>query len=149
MEDKLARKLNWLYYGFYVLSCLVATLFWYLITRRQLLAIDPQSVVGNVVQYVVICYVIASVPGCLYAFKRICEKIKCLPDDVKYRAYYKWAVVRICLIGLGIVLGIVAFYILGAYQSMIWCAAIAALGLYFCKPTPRKIQLELTNDIVQ
>lgn len=146
MEEKLARKLNWFYYGAYALACLSATLFWYLVTKRQMLVFDPQSLWGNVIQYVAICYVIVTVPGGLYAFKRVCERARNMEKERMFALYYKWAVIRICLIGLGITLGIVAFYLLGGYMSMIWCAAIAALGLYFCKPTPRKIQLELSTE---
>lgn len=146
MEDKIARRLNWFYYGSYVLACLAATLFWYLVTGQSLSVIEPQSVGGNIMQYVVILYVLVTVPGGLYVFKRVCEKIRKMEETQRYAMYYKWAVVRICVIGLGITLCIIAFYVLGGYVSMIWCAAIAALGLYFCKPTPRKIQLELADN---
>jgi hypothetical protein len=33
---------------------------------------------------------------------------------------------------------------MGAYKSMLWVAAIGAIGWYFTKPTERKMQLELS-----
>jgi hypothetical protein len=41
-------------------------------------------------------------------------------------------------------LGIVAFYWLGAYKSMLWVAAIAAIAWYFAKPSEGKMEAELT-----
>ena len=45
--------------------------------------------------------------------------------------------------GNSLVFGMAAFYLLGGFRSMLWLAAVAAIGLYFCKPTERKMQLEL------
>lgn len=146
MEEKLSKRLMWFYYVCYALAVLAATLMWFLVTKEKISALSPQSAVGNVVQYIVIAYTLISVPGGLYAFKRKCNRIKRMDDTVKYAVYYKWAVARICVIGVGITFGVVAFYLLLGYQSMLWCAAISAIGLFFCKPVPRKIQLELTDD---
>jgi hypothetical protein len=41
------------------------------------------------------------------------------------------------------VFGIAAFYLMGAYQSMLWITAISAIGWYFTKPTEAKLQAEL------
>lgn len=146
MEEKLSKKLTWFYYGCYVLACLVATAMWYMVSRGYMQPIPPQSAQGNVIQYIAIIYTIVSVPGGLYAFKLICNKIKRLESSEKYATYYKWAVVRICVIGIGITLDVAAFYLLSGYKSMLWCGAISAVGLFFCKPMPRKIELELTDE---
>lgn len=146
MEEKLSKKLMWFYYACYVLAVFAATLMWFLVTKEKISAFSPQSAIGNVVQYVVIAYTLLSVPGGLYAFKLKCNRIKRMEDSVKYAVYYRWAVARICVVGVGITFGIVAFYLLAGYQSMLWCAAISAVGLFFCKPMPRKIQLELMDD---
>lgn len=146
MEEKTAKRLNWYYYGCYVLAVLGATLLWYLVTKQKIQSFEPQSTVGNVLQYIAIAYTLLSVPAGLYGFKRICNRIRHWEEEPKFRAYFKWAVVRILVIGLGILVNISAFYILRGYQSMLWCAAVSAVALFFCKPMPRKIQLELNIE---
>lgn len=144
MEKKVNLILNVFYYGFYALAILAALVMWYLVTQRQMPTIDVYSTAGKVIQYVVILYVIISVSGALFMFKKVMDKVKLSEDhELKLRKYRSWGIVRIVLIGTGIVLGIVAFYWLGGYRSMIWCAAISTIGLYFCKPTLRKMELEL------
>lgn len=147
MEKNVNTILNVCYYTFYVLAVAVALLFWYLIVHsQQLSAIDPQTTAGQVFQYVVISYTILSVAGGLYLFKRRMDKVRLLEDKALQLAEYRtWGIVRICLIGAGVPLGIIAFYWLGGYNSMIWCAAVSTIGLYFCKPTLRKMELELSN----
>ena len=67
-----------------------------------------------------------------------------MPDgDEKLNGYKRIAAVRILLVSNAMVLGIVAFYLMGCYQSMLWVTAIAAIGWYFTKPTQRKMELEL------
>ena len=42
---------------------------------------------------------------------------------------------------------IFAFYFMGAYRSMLWVAAIAAIAWYFSKPTIGKMEQEMhPND---
>ncbi len=148
MEKKVNIILNCFYYGFYLLIAAAATIMWYLLVKtQQIAAIDKLSSLGQTIQYVVICYVIISVAGGLYGFKKIIDKKKQLADmETKLAVYRNWGIVRICLIGLGAVLGIIAFYWLGGYTSMLWCAGISVIGLYFCKPTLRKMELELSDN---
>lgn len=146
MEEKIAKHLNWFYYGSYALAVLVATLLWYLVTREKIQGFDPQTTIGYVLQSIAIFYTLISVPGALYVFKRKCNIIRQLPDESKYPTYYHWAVARICVIGFGITIDIAAFYLLLGYQSMLWCAAVSAVALFFCKPNARKVQLELSNE---
>ena len=147
MEKKVNRILNGFYYGFYALAVAAALLMWYLVTQCNLQTHNHLSTIGQAVQYVVIVYVIASVSGALFLFNKVLGKLKQLTDNsLKLRKYMQWAVIRIVLIGTGIILGIVAFYWLEGYKSMIWCAAVSTIGLYFCKPTLRRIELELEQD---
>lgn len=144
MENKIARQLNWYYYGMMVLALLVLTLLYFLTSRGLLPFIDRMSVAGQVVQYVVIFDALLTIPLGLYGFKRICDKLRGMEDEQrKYALYRRYAAVRIVLVSNAMVVGIVAYYLLMGYQSMLWVAAISAIGWYFTKPTPRKISLEL------
>ena len=83
----------------------------------------------------------------LYGFKKKMEQVSKTEDkSQKEKAYMRWAILRITLIGTGALLAISAFYLLGKYNSMLWCAAIVLVALYFCKPTDKKIYMEM-NDI--
>ena len=65
----------------------------------------------------------------------------------KLYGYKKAAILRILLVSNTMVFAIAAFYLMGAYQSMLWVAAVSAIGWYFTKPSIRKMELELQpND---
>ncbi|MGN1240363.1 MAG: hypothetical protein ACI4TV_05770 [Paludibacteraceae bacterium] len=151
MEHKIAKHLNWYYYGMMILAVVAATLMYLLIVKAVVYPIDPLSTAGKVIQYIIIFDALITIPLGLYGFKRACNYLlkevsaehPALTDEIyrKYRAYAAW---RIVLVSNSMVFGIVAFYLLGCYQSMLWIAAIGAIGWYFTKPTARKIQIELT-----
>ena len=147
MEKQVNRILNVFYYGCYVLAVVAAGVMFWLVRKQGMEPIDVMSAAGKAVQYVVIVYTVGSVAGGLYLFKRMTDKMRRIDDkEEQLRRYRQWGIVRIVLIGTGVTLGIVAFYLLGGYTSMIWCAAISAIGLYFCKPTLRKMELELSDS---
>ena len=151
MEQKIAKHLNWYYYGMMLLAVCAATLMYLFIVKAVVLPIAPLSTAGKVIQYIVIFDALITIPLGLYGFKRACNHLlkevsaehPTLTDEI-YRKYQTYAAWRIVLVSNAMVLGIVAFYLLGCYQSMLWIAAIGAIGWYFTKPTARKIQIELT-----
>ncbi len=146
MEERLAKRLMWWYYGMLALAVIVAASMYYVLSKAIITTFDPFTVVGQTVQYIVIGYVILTVPGSLAYTKYVCSKIKKVDEEIRFARYYNAARLRIILIGIGISLGIVAFYLLQGNQSMILCGGIAAIGLIFCKPNARKIELELLDE---
>ncbi len=146
MENKLAKRLMWWYYGALVLAVVAATSMYLLISRGIIATFDAQTTVGQIVQYVVIGWVILTVPGSLAYSKYVCNQIKKANEDIRFARYYSVARLRIILIGIGIALGIIGFYLLQANNSMLFCGGIAAIGLIFCKPNARKIELELLDE---
>ena len=151
MEQQLTKQLNWYYYGMMLLTILSGTLAYLFIYQWHVLdPIGTLTNVGQVIQYVVIADALFFIPMGLYGFKRRVDKIRRLEDETeKYAQYKKEAIIRIILVSNTMVLGIFAFYLLGCYKSMLWVSAIAAIGRYFTKPTPRKIQLELLPPDVE
>ncbi len=146
MEEKLAKKLMWWYYGMLALSLVAAVSMYYLLKEGFVGPFDPLTLAGQVVQYVVIGWVILSVPGSLAYTKYVCNQIKKVDEEVRFARYYDVARLRIVLIGVGVALGIVAFYLLQGSHSMLFCGGIAAIGLIFCKPNARKIEIELLDE---
>lgn len=145
MEQKIARQLNWYYYGMMVLALIAMTTMYLLVSKGTIAVVDTMSTAGKVIQYIVIFDALITIPLGLYGFKFLCDKIRNLKDEERkillYRRYAAW---RIVLVSNAMVLGIIAFYWLGCYKSMLWVSAIAAIGWYFTKPTARKIQIEMT-----
>ena len=144
MEKKIIKKLNLYYYGMLILALLAGTLSYFLIMKDFMLPIDPMSKLGQVLQYVVIFDALLTIPAGLYWCKRQCGKLALLEDQAAQLAgYSKAATLRILLVSNAMILGIAAFYLMGAYQSMLWIAAVSAIGWYFTKPSEAKLQAEL------
>lgn len=144
MEQKIIRTLNFYYYGMMALTLLAGTLAYFLIMKDYVQPIDSLSTLGQVIQYIIIVDALVTIPLGLYLCKKQCTKLSVLEnDEEKLMGYKQAATLRILLVGNTMVFAIAAFYLMGAYQSMLWVAAVAAIGWYFTKPSERKMQLEL------
>ena len=144
MEQKIIRTLNFYYYGMMALTLLAGTLAYFLIMKDYVQPIDSLSTLGQVIQYVIIFDALVTIPLGLYLCKKQCTKLSVLEnEEEKLMGYKQAATLRILLVGNTMVFAIAAFYLMGAYQSMLWVAAVSAIGWYFTKPSERKMQLEL------
>ena len=144
MEQKIVRTLNVYYYGIMALTLLAGTLAYFLIMKDYVQPIDSLSTLGQAIQYVVIFDALVTIPLGLYLCKKQCTKLSTLDnEEEKLQGYKKAASMRIVLVGNTMVFAIASFYLLGAYQSMLWVAAVSAIGWYFTKPSERKMELEL------
>lgn len=144
MEQKIIRTLNFYYYGMMVLTLLAGTLAYFLIMKDYVQPIDSLSTLGQVIQYIIIFDALLTIPLGLYLCKKQCTKLSVLEnEDEKLMGYKQAATLRILLVSNTMVFAIAAFYLMGAYQSMLWVAAVSAIGWYFTKPSERKMQLEL------
>ena len=142
--EKIIKSLNLYYYGVLFLTLLSGTASYFLIMKDIVLPIDSMSTLGQVLQYIVIFDALLTIPAGLYLCKRQCAKLAQLTDETaQYNGYKKAATWRILLVSNTMIWGIAAFYLMGAYQSMLWVTAVSAIGWYFTKPSERKMQLEL------
>ena len=133
------KKLNWIYYSQAVITLIALSAMYYAFTKGLYEPLDTLSTLGRTVQYVIIFDALISIPLGLYLVK--------LFKPQTTNAYFKCAATRILLVSNTMPLGVVAFYWMGGYQSMIWVAAIAAVAWYFSKPTVAKMEQEMTpND---
>ena len=144
MEQKIIRTLNVYYYGIMALTLLAGTLAYFLIMKDYVQPIDSLSTLGQAIQYIVIFDALVTIPLGLYLCKKQCTKLSTLDnEEEKLQGYKKAASLRILLVRNTMVFAIAAFYLMGAYQSMLWVAAVSAIGWYFTKPSERKMELEL------
>ncbi|MBQ5388361.1 MAG: hypothetical protein IIU55_04725 [Paludibacteraceae bacterium] len=144
MEQKIIRTLNVYYYAAMILTLLSGTVAYFLIMKEYVRPIDSLSTFGQILQYIVIFDALITIPLGLYLCKKQCSKLSVLEDEQeKLLGYEKAAKLRIVLVSNTMVFAIAAFYLMGAYQSMLWVAAVSAIGWHFSKPSLRKMELEL------
>lgn len=145
MTNRIIRQLSICYYTMMALA-LVAAVGTYLLVMHDIITpINPLETAGQVIQYLIIFDMLLTVPGGLYFFKRQMAKLAPMEDKTEqHQLYRKYSMIRIVSVSNSMVFAIIAFYLMGAYQSMIWVAAISAIGWYFTKPTEAKMQIELT-----
>lgn len=146
MQKQVLRTLNFFYYAAMVLAVAMAGLGFWLVSRKGI-TIDPMGQTGIVLSYIVIFYIIVSVPVALWWHNRQVKKLKGQTDHaVKLGKYKQYGIVRIVLTGIGLAAAVLLFYLM-QQNSMIFCAGIAAVGLYFCKPTEAKLLTDLDDNM--
>lgn len=133
--EQVVKKLNWIYYGQMVITAIVYAAMYYACLHGLYEPLDTLSQLGVTVQYTIIFDALITIPLGLYLIKL------CKPQTD--RAYFKCAAARILLVSNAMPLGIIAFYWMGGYRSMLWVAAIAAIAWYFSKPTLGKMEQEM------
>ena len=135
-------KLNLTYYASIFLAVVAAAIgFWG--AKNGLWYVDPQSKEGIVISYVVILYTLLSVPGGLGLHNRMVKTLAAQPEHQKEKKYCTYSLLRLIFIGIGLIVSIFAFYLL-QQKSLVFCAGISAVGVYFCKPTRARIEYEMS-----
>lgn len=142
------KKLTMVYYLIYIAAVLVALLGFQL--HRSGVIMDSQSEAGIIISSVLIILIIGSIPITLGVFNKKTKKWAVEEDVSKKLALYsKASVIRLIIIGSGFLLGMLFFFLMNS-QSMIFCAGISAIALFFCKPAKAKmiseLQLEEENN---
>jgi len=138
---KTLTKITIAYYVVYIAAVLAAIAGYYIL--REGFSIDVQSQTGITLSSALIIFIIGSIPVTLGLFHRYLKKIVALEDvEIKLKKYEMASYLRLTIIGLGLIFGVLFFYILHS-QSMLFCAGIAAIALFFCKPSKSK----MLNDI--
>ena len=133
--EQTIKKLNWIYYSQMVIALIVLSAMYYAFSKGLYEPLDRMSTIGKAVQYIVIFDALITIPLGLYL-------VKFFKPQTDNR-YFKCAGARILLVSNTMPLGIIAFYWMGGYRSMLWVAAIAAIAWYFSKPTLGKMEQEM------
>jgi len=145
---KIINKISLIYYSVYA-ATIISAVFIFLNKDNGAL-IDSKSGLGITLTDFVILYMLLSIPLALGGFYRMAKKWRLIEDEKKkFNEYQKGAVLRLLIIGIGLIGSIIVFYLLRDV-SLIYCSGIAAISLIFCKPTEGKIisdlKLEETED---
>lgn len=132
------------YYAVYAAAILAATSGYYIL--KSGFKIDPLTSEGTIINSIVILYIISTVPLALAIFNKMTKKWALIQDEnEQLEKYRNGGIYRILIIGTGLVFGVVFFYVMNS-QSMIFCAGIAAVALFFCKPSENKILNDLNRN---
>lgn len=140
------RQLTIAYYCVYAAAIAAALTGFYIL--RSGLRIDPLSQTGTILNSILIVLIIGCIPVTLAIFNKKTKNWAKLENQDQKLALYKTAgTIRIAIIGIALITGVLFFYIMNS-QSMIFSAGIAAIALFFCKPSEAKIEtdLELFNS---
>lgn len=136
--EQVVKKLNWIYYGQMLITCLVWGAMTYAFSHGLYEPLDVLSRAGVAVQYIIIIDALITIPLGLYLVKFFKPQ-----TDKKY---FKLAATRILMVSNVMPLGVFAFYWMGGYRSMIWIAAISAIAWYFSKPSVGKMEQEMKPE---
>lgn len=143
--ERTVKQINQVYYLVYT-ATILALIIGYMATLNKEVAISPLSPTGTVLSSLLIIYMLISIPGSLALFYRYTLKLKKLEDEkLKLKKYENAAIIRLVVVGFSLVSSIIIFFLLRDI-SIIYCFAISAISLFFCKPNITKIATELEID---
>lgn len=139
--SRIFKQLIATYYTIYLAAITAAIGGFYIL--KSGFYIDPLSSTGITLNTILIVLIIGSLPITLALFNKNLKKIILIEDEaLKLDKYRKAGIIRLSIVGTSLVLGVLFFYIMNS-QSMIFSAGIAAIALFFCKPSISKIESDL------
>lgn len=147
---RIVRQINQAYYLVYTTTILSTLLGYYLTVNREGVS-NIKSELTITISSLIIMYIIVSIPAALALFHRNLKKWREIEDEfLKHKKYIFGAKLRLLVVGTGLVASVIGHFILYAgtqNMSMIACAGIAAIALFFCKPSANKVAAELDIEI--
>ncbi len=144
--EKTVKKIGQIYYYIYTATILTVVV-GYLLTMNNNNYIDMLSPLRIALKSLIILYILISIPVSLGGFYQMTKKWRLIEDQtLKFKSYQKGAIIRLMLIGIGLVSSIVVFYILRTDISLIYCFGITGIALFFCKPSAGKMINDLKLD---
>ena len=148
--ERVVRQINQIYYLIYT-GTILSTIIGYYLTMNASNPVDQKSQLSISLSSLIIIYIIVSIPAALALFHRSLKKWRAIEDIfLKTKKYIAGAQLRLFIVGLGLILSIIGHFILYVNTqnfSMIGCAGIAAVALFFCKPSVGKVLTELDIDV--
>ncbi len=144
--ERIVRQINQIYYLVYT-GTILSTIIGYYLTMDRENTTDIKSNFSITLSSLIILYIMISIPAALALFHRSLKKWKQIEDPfLKGKKYIGGAQLRLLVVGLGLIFSVIGHFILyvnTSNMSMIFCAGIAAIALFFCKPSVNKVANEL------
>jgi hypothetical protein len=147
---RIVNQINQVYYLVYT-STILSTMIGYYLTMSREVAPDQKSETTIGLSSLIILYLFISIPGALALFHRKLKKWKEIEDQfLKHKKYILGAKLRLLAVGFGLVISVIGHFYLYAgtsNMSLIACAGIAFIALFFCKPSINKVATELDIEV--
>ena len=148
--NRIVRQINQAYYLVYT-GTILSTIIGYYLTMNKQGSIDSKNNFNITLSSIVIMYILVSIPAALALFHKSLKQWRTIEDEfAKTKKYIYGAQVRLFVVGTGLIVSVISHFILYANttnMSMIFCALIAAIALFFCKPSVNKVANELQIEI--
>lgn len=150
--NKTLKSINAVYYIVYMLTIIMAVAIFalsYLNVSR--VYIDEKSPLGITLSSILTFYLLISIPLTFWMFHKGTKKWQNIPDQFeKFRAYKNGSILRLWLIGVGLILGVLMVYLFSSI-NMLYYAGISAIAFFFCKPTENKMikELNLSDEEIE
>ena len=128
--------------GFYLslLAMLLAICAGYALS--QSIKLDKNTEAGIAVQSVNIVWLLVSIPGILWLYRRQVERKRPADSSRRLRNYRTWIILRYAVIAISLTGNAILFF-LYVDKSFFLCGAIAVVALLFCRPDRVRIENEL------
>lgn len=150
MTNDQLRRLRVVYYSFYLFTVAMIAIMMYMWQDMSYYKgyvpalFQPRETSGMILQYILIGITLGGVVGGLYYGRRKASALSEEEDEVeKYRGYTKMATIRMIMVGSGMVLCTLGYFLLNRYDPMMWLAAISMVAFVFCRPSEDKADAEL------
>lgn len=143
----ITKSITVTYYTVYLLTIIaVVTIFFMTFMNTEVPKIEPLDPLAVKISSAYLIYLLISIPLALYLFHIYTQKLRKESDEfTQFKKYKKASAIRIWVVGIALIVGVLLVFFLKS-QSMIFSAAIAAIALYFCKPSGVKMIRELDLD---
>lgn len=145
--EKTLRNINGVYYIIYMLTILSAVaVFMLTYTNVNLYVINENTTVGRALSSIIIIYILISIPLAFWLFHKKTKTLQKIEDKfAMFNAYKNASILRLWVVGMGLIGGVMLFYFLHS-TNMMYCALISAVALFFCKPTENRMIKELNLE---
>ena len=143
MTEEIHKKLSIIFYAMFFNSIVFAFLFYYFGKQTTITVITQTDMI---LQTIAILMLLVCVP---VALKLYFTKVKALQNienkEEKLRNYFSWNIVRLAFIEGSLFFSLIVYFIT-QNDSMLFCAGIAMMTLFLCKPNLNRIKEELNID---
>lgn len=135
------------YYVMLVLAGISAVI-GYNLFLKQGISIEDQAVKQGIYTFLLI-YTIITLPLALKLYNIGEKRIKAIEDKaLKNKRTLQYGIAKVLVIGLGLVINILFFYLLKE-RSLIYLAGISAIGLYLAKPKKKDFEEDEESSNIQ
>ena len=141
--ENVVKKTGLLFYSIFIVTITFILIGYFGIDEIQSLSKEAITNLSSVY----FLYVVCSIPLTLYFFDKQSKKWRLIEgEQEKLKKYLRGSIIRILVIGSGLLFGTIIIAFFYRSQSMFFCAAICAIFMTFCLPSKNRVLNELYSE---